>query len=93
MRSEAESSALTGYDVVPRARLPALPGSQAEGWIGLRRWIDGWNNNPRSFVLTKAADEILKSLAEYLGKFALPPAKPGREARAEIVAAAFSPQR
>lgn len=24
----------------------------------IRAWIDGWNNNPRPFVLTKAADEI-----------------------------------
>ncbi|AYA27538.1 IS630 family transposase [Rhodococcus rhodochrous] len=31
-------------------------------------WIDEWNDNPRPFCWTKTADEILKSLADYLAK-------------------------
>ena len=28
-------------------------------------WIDTWNDNPRPFVWTKTAEEILSSLARY----------------------------
>jgi hypothetical protein len=31
----------------------------------LRAWIETWNENPRPFVWTKTADEILGSLARY----------------------------
>jgi len=31
----------------------------------IRAWIDGWNDNPRPFVWTKTADEILDSIARY----------------------------
>jgi transposase len=31
----------------------------------IRNWIDTWNDNPRPFVWTKTADEILGSLAQY----------------------------
>jgi hypothetical protein len=31
-------------------------------------WIDTWNLNPRPFTWTKAPDEILNSLADYLAK-------------------------
>ncbi|MFF1651734.1 IS630 family transposase, partial [Streptomyces sp. NPDC058240] len=31
-------------------------------------WIDTWNENPKPFTWTKTADEILKSLADYLTK-------------------------
>ncbi|MGW2262692.1 IS630 family transposase, partial [Streptomyces sp. NPDC001780] len=31
-------------------------------------WIDTWNEKPRPFTWTKTADEILKSLADYLTK-------------------------
>jgi len=34
----------------------------------IRTWIDTWNTNPRAFVWTKTADEILASLADYLHK-------------------------
>lgn len=34
----------------------------------IRAWIDSWNENPRPFTWTKTADEILKSLADYLSK-------------------------
>ncbi|GCB52453.1 hypothetical protein SNL152K_9809 [Streptomyces sp. NL15-2K] len=34
----------------------------------IRAWIDSWNENPRAFTWTKTADEILKSLADYLTK-------------------------
>jgi transposase len=31
----------------------------------IRAWIDTWNDNPRPFVWTKTADEILDSIARY----------------------------
>src|SRR5918995_275891 len=34
----------------------------------IRQWIDTWNANPRPFVWTKTADEILNSLAKYLAR-------------------------
>ena len=34
----------------------------------IRAWIEHWNANPRPFAWTKTADEILKSLADYLTK-------------------------
>jgi transposase len=34
----------------------------------IRDWIATWNDNPRPFTWTKTADEILKSLADYLAK-------------------------
>jgi len=34
--------------------------------------ITNWNDNPKPFTWTKTADEILKSLADYLTKITLP---------------------
>ncbi|MFI7643596.1 hypothetical protein [Nonomuraea sp. NPDC049400] len=34
----------------------------------IKTWIDTWNEDPRPFTWTKTADEILKSLADYLNK-------------------------
>jgi transposase len=31
----------------------------------IRAWIDTWNDNPRAFVWTKTADQILDSIARY----------------------------
>ncbi len=31
----------------------------------IRAWIDTWNDNPRPYVWTKTADQILKSIANY----------------------------
>ena len=31
----------------------------------IRAWIDTWNDNPRPFVWTKTADQILESIARY----------------------------
>jgi transposase len=31
----------------------------------IRAWIDSWNTNPRPFVWTKTADQILDSIARY----------------------------
>jgi transposase len=31
----------------------------------IRKWINEWNKNPRPFVWTKSADEILETLAAY----------------------------
>ncbi|GAA1069702.1 hypothetical protein GCM10009647_092290 [Streptomyces sanglieri] len=44
----------------------------------IRAWIDGWNENPRPFIWAKTADEILKSLADYLTKIN-PPSQPSKE--------------
>jgi len=33
---------------------------------GIRAWTAAWNDNPRPFVWTKTADEILDSIASYL---------------------------
>jgi transposase len=34
----------------------------------VRAWIEAWNNNPKPFVWTRTADEILSSLATYCGR-------------------------
>ena len=34
----------------------------------IRAWIVSWNESPRPFTWTKTADEILRSLADYLTK-------------------------
>ena len=31
----------------------------------IRKWINDWNKNPRPFIWTKTADEILGTLAAY----------------------------
>ncbi|HEX3832164.1 MAG TPA: IS630 family transposase, partial [Solirubrobacteraceae bacterium] len=31
----------------------------------IRDWIDTWNENPRPYVWTKTADEILDSIKRY----------------------------
>jgi transposase len=31
----------------------------------IREWVNTWNENPRPFVWTKTADEILDSIARY----------------------------
>ncbi len=38
----------------------------------IKAWIDTWNENPRPFRWTKTADEILKSLADYLTRITPP---------------------
>jgi transposase len=34
----------------------------------VRAWIKNWNDNPRPFVWTKTAEEILTSLARYISR-------------------------
>jgi hypothetical protein len=34
----------------------------------IRAWIDTWNENSRSFVWTKTADQILESIATYCNR-------------------------
>jgi transposase len=34
----------------------------------IRSWIDTWNENPRPFVWTKTADQILESIATYCNR-------------------------
>jgi hypothetical protein len=31
----------------------------------IRKWINEWNKDPKPFVWTKSADEILETLAAY----------------------------
>jgi transposase len=38
----------------------------------IRAWIDTWNDNPRPFIWTKTAEEILDSLAKYLARISGP---------------------
>ena len=45
-----------------RTSVPALEND-------IREWIATRDDNPRPFTWTKAADEILTSLADYLTKF------------------------
>ncbi len=42
--------------------------SVAELEADIRAWIEAWNEDPRPFVWTKTADEILESLAGYLAR-------------------------
>lgn len=35
----------------------------------IRGWIADWNDNPRPYVWTKSADQILESLAAYCRRF------------------------
>jgi hypothetical protein len=50
----------------------------------IRNWIDTWNQDPKPFVWTKTAEEILHSLAEYLAKISVPTADKTTELRARI---------
>ena len=34
----------------------------------IRAWINTWNDNPRPFVWTKTADQILESIARYCNR-------------------------
>jgi hypothetical protein len=34
----------------------------------IRRWINEWNKNPKPFIWTKTADDILETLAPYSPK-------------------------
>jgi len=34
----------------------------------IRAWIETWNENPRPYVWTKTADQILESIAHYCGR-------------------------
>ena len=53
----------------------------------IRNWIDTWNQDPKPFVWTKTAEEILHSLAEYLAKISVPTADKTTELRARILGA------
>ena len=34
----------------------------------VRQWINNWNEDPKPFVWTKTAEDILQSLAKYIAK-------------------------
>lgn len=44
---------------------PLRPPSVTELEADIRKWISAWNANPKPFIWTKAADEILDTLAAY----------------------------
>ena len=50
----------------------------------IRNWTGTWNQDPKPFVWTKTAQEILHSLAEYLAKISVPTADKTTELRAQI---------
>jgi len=39
--------------------------SVAELETDIRRWVNEWSNNPKPFVWTKGADEILETISAY----------------------------
>ena len=34
----------------------------------MRKWINAWNDDPKPFVWTKTADQILETIAAYCGR-------------------------
>jgi hypothetical protein len=42
-------------------------GAQCRG-KDVRAWSENWNQNPRSFMWMKTAEEILDSLARYIAR-------------------------
>src|SRR5207245_11623832 len=50
---------------------------------GIRNWIETWNQDPRPFIWTKTAEEILHSLAGYLAKISVPDTEKPGELRAQ----------
>jgi transposase len=36
--------------------------------LAIKHWLETWNDNPRPFVWTKTADQILESLAAFCGR-------------------------
>ena len=42
----------------------------------IRKWINEWNKNPKPFVWTKTADEILETIAEYCQRISAPASQP-----------------
>lgn len=55
----------------------------------IRTWIDTWNQDPKPFVWTKTADEILHSLAAYLAKISPAATEKSKELRAQISDAGY----
>jgi hypothetical protein len=51
-------------------RLAALPSVRALN-TDIRGWIKTWNNNPRPYVWTKTAEQILGSIATYCNRIKL----------------------
>jgi hypothetical protein len=39
---------------------------------GIRKWVNEWNKDPKPFVWTKTADEILETLAAYCARISSP---------------------
>ena len=34
----------------------------------VRQWINNWNEDPKPFIWTKTAEDILQSLSKYIAK-------------------------
>ena len=69
-RTSPSDSALA--DRAPRFGLHFTPTSSSwlnlvERWFAelICSWIETWNNDPKPFVWTKTADEILDAIARY----------------------------
>jgi hypothetical protein len=46
----------------------------------IQSWIDTWNQNPRPFVWTRDADEILDTIAAYFHESTAQNVKRGKDA-------------
>ena len=49
-------------------RLAGLPGRAVRFVRIIRQWIKNWNEDPKPFVWTKTAEDILQSLSKYIAK-------------------------
>jgi transposase len=55
----------------------------------IKAWIETWNQDPKPFVWTKTAEEILHSLAAYLAKISPAADQKAQELRAQISDAGY----
>ncbi len=51
----------------------------------IRAWIDTWNDDPKPFVWTKTAEQILESIAIYCNRINETYARPGMPRRASVL--------
>jgi hypothetical protein len=47
---------------------PRCPHKRCSTGKDVRAWIKNWNEDPKPFVWTKTADEILNSLRKYIAR-------------------------
>jgi hypothetical protein len=51
----------------------------------IRRWIKEWNTDPKPFVWTKTADQILDTFAAYYGRLNDVPSRRMCHAQGEVL--------